>query len=1093
MVIQKHCGSGDNVLNKYENIIRSIESRNLGSVIDNIMLDISYRKIAKACEKLDILNEIGALEPDVLLLLKALNVKAELAKGLKPSSKHDLIKLLQHDPLPKSVWEVTTSILIDFESRTSEQQARARYADSRSDSFYIKEVFYERLSTKEELVSSYKEKASYDFSEHELAGLVRGALRVKDYVFAHELACSLHQDYPSSNSRALLLYTESCSLITRNQRKHFISLSKKEKNVADELIFQVLNDAEFKRDIRFIATLINLLNLTYYLDRRLYDLGREHIDEIRSVDHKVADFLEHISSGEQISEGKFEFSSSSLNLEQFARLDMALESKHIQPKTVTKWVHEGGNVSAGDDYINSFFDLYLRASVCSLDNKKEIQLMESRASQFLALDSEKFLQINPFAILKLCERFIDLNLPLNAVDYLRPFLNENAWVSPIFECYLNALFASDKIDLFLSHIEHLETEDKTTLILLREAQVYERLNMYERSIESIRYAINIASDNPYAWNLLLYVERTKGTDVEGLKSIVFDIPEDLFSTYDVSKLALINQIAIHVDVNLADRVLVDWFVQNPNKVAKPLTDIHANCLQYRVHESENPYVPANCICGVVYSDGFDTHRRILVRNVDASHPCLLDADSPLGQKLEHMQVGDVSGQISLIQRHSPYVSVFQEAADLRHKGNDGTDAFRKYKLPANEEDFIPYFESILRHYSSEDKKLEESLQNPNIPLMVRAKITNASRPVNGAITHLTSRSTSQYLGLFNGGEDGDTPNKVIIDLYTAVYLSLMGFSSTFIRLGVEVVLEQHTKNTLRAWLDDVLRDDYMSMGISDRGLYRITSEDIKRDSKFLIEGLETLLEYANVEPLKASDTPEILIKTRELVDETAYLTFQLSQANQIPLLSVDQLMCELVSRAGCPTANMRSFVMRILNSLSLGERKNSIQYNLFADTPVPILYKDIIELSRSTEPSDSYLVQKFLEKYGRTIGDTGSPLSYLTEIVRNVTASAYIDGEILAGGRAHNPRYDGYADSVFNYCCRSAMYVLDGETAEQKFAALIYSIVDTPARVSRYVKLISFLASEFAVGHFLDLDACNDAIANCQTASQQQTNKNVTG
>nr|MBF4328718.1 hypothetical protein [Vibrio anguillarum] len=113
----------------------------------------------------------------------------------------------------------------------------------------------------------------------------------------------------------------------------------------------------------------------------------------------------------------------------------------------------------------------------------------------------------------------------------------------------------------------------------------------------------------------------------------------------------------------------------------------------------------------------------------------------------------------------------------------------------------------------------------------------------------------------------------------------------------------------------------------------------------------------------------------------------------------------LAHRSGCPAANMNSFVERALNSLSFKERKKSIQYNLFSGTPVSILYQDIMELSCSSEPSDTYLVFKFMDKYDEAIDGTGAPLKFLTDIVRNVTAVAYIDGTILSGGRAINPQY----------------------------------------------------------------------------------------
>ena len=92
MVYQEHSGPGDNVAgNKFENIIRSIQARDLMVVTDSIMRDVCYRDLDKACEKLNVLSGISALEADVQLLLKALRVKVELVNALDSPSNWDLI------------------------------------------------------------------------------------------------------------------------------------------------------------------------------------------------------------------------------------------------------------------------------------------------------------------------------------------------------------------------------------------------------------------------------------------------------------------------------------------------------------------------------------------------------------------------------------------------------------------------------------------------------------------------------------------------------------------------------------------------------------------------------------------------------------------------------------------------------------------------------------------------------------------------------------------------------------------------------------------------------------------------------------------
>lgn len=1084
MVSQEHSGSGDNVENKYDYIIRSVQARDLMGVTESIMRDVRYRDFNKAHEKLNVLFGINALEGDVQLLLKALRMKVEFTNILDSTSKNELVMLLGQESLSDGVREVVTSILIDFESRVSESVARDRYSDLIVSGAYTKEVFYERLASKADLKDSFQATKIYDLSEQELTGLIRGAIRVEDCVWAFELARSLNKYFPSSNSVTLLLYIEVSLFVTQTQSKHYVSLSKHEKKDVDRLVNQLLDEITNSDDNRHVATLINLFSLTHFSDSRLYEQGKIHLEKIRRMSPEYSEYIEQFSNDRSNLGTKFELVSDLLDLEEFAQLDFALQNDQIKPNIVNKWVDRGGAVLTGDDYINSFFDLYLRASVCSSDNKKAIQLLDERAQHFFELNTHKFLRVNPHAILRLCEKFIDLGLPLNAVKYLAPFLSDEAWVSPIFQCYLDALCDSEKFDLFLSKIKHLEPSEKTASIYLREAQVYERLCEYDLSIESTRAALKLLPNNPYSWHLLLHVSKIKGLNRKELSDIVFEIPEVIFLSYDESKVPLVNEIATYVDINLADRILVDWFAQSPDKVAAALTQIHHNSLRNPLKVMDNPYRSLHCCDGITYTDGFENFTRLLVRDVDCTHPLLLDIESPLGQTLNELQEGTSFGDYTMLERLPSYVAAYRHAADIRHKGNDGTDTFRMYSVPSNESEMIPYVENILKRYSSEDKRRDEALNNLNIPLMMRSNYTNKGNPVRGAIMHLSSSETTQYMRLFSGGEEEF--DKVIVDVYTSVYLALMGFASSVVNLGLKLVFCQHTKKALESWIEDILRDDYMSMGVSENGMYKITSEDIQRDCQDLIHGLKILLEHAEVEALKPADTPEILVKIRDMVDDTIYSTFQLSVANDIPLLCIDHLMIDLAHRSGCPAANMNSFVKRSLNLLSLKDRKKSIQYNLFSGTPVSILYQDIIDLSCSSEPSDTYLVFKFMDKYGEAIDETGAPLQFLTDIVRNVTATAYIDGKIFGVGKEGNPQYDGYAKHVFNSCCRVAMNTLPGETAEHKFAILISHVIDTPIRTRGYVQLISYLASEFAVGHFLNFDAYNNALALCQMKFEEK-------
>jgi hypothetical protein len=152
------------------------------------------------------------------------------------------------------------------------------------------------------------------------------------------------------------------------------------------------------------------------------------------------------------------------------------------------------------------------------------------------------------------------------------------------------------------------------------------------------------------------------------------------------------------------------------------------------------------------------------------------------------------------------------------------------------------------------------------------------------------------------------------------------------------------------------------------------------------------------------------------------------------------------------------------------------------------LYRDIVELSLSKDNLDVYCVAKFIEKYGVPNESLEESLNFLVVIVGRVTGNAYLDGGILRGGRCKDPTYDGYAEHVFNFGCGVAIKVISGDTAEQRLALFISSLLNKFGASRDYSLLISRLASTFARGHFLDIKEINRAFEENYLAQSKEKN-----
>ncbi|MGR3971196.1 GapS6b family protein [Shewanella sp. 1180_01] len=1050
-----------------------IEAENLEYVSENILRDIRFRLFSTAKEKINILKNIESLNGDTRNLLSALSIKIELANGVITESKHQLTQILS-TLTSNNIETIITSILIEFESKKQPEIARKRYNLIKKSSPYIEEVFFEFLANEEEIVNKYGSNIKYNLTEQELTGLARGAFRIGNIELAVEISNFLNESYPSSNSKTLILYLSSISIANKCNSKHYFLIEKNIQLQVESLIEQLIKNID-NQDLRYIYSLMNLLSITSFLDRRLLQFFDKHRDQISNIN---PDFINnHLNKKHQASEYKsrFELSNNEVDIEGYAELNLAVENNKISITAINKWLDNGGRIETGDDLFNSFLTLSLTAKICKITNKLDINNVKKLAENFLSYNIERYIEIHPAAVINLCDDFLRLDLPLCAVELLSILLPDSPWLSPIYKCYLNALLASEKYEILKNKLDEICFEDKSTSLWLIEAQLYQRLKSYIPSIRAAQHSIRLDANNAYSWYFLLFTSRLSGTSIEERKKIVFEIPEKMLETYCESKIPLINEIATNIDKYMAERILVDWFVQDPNEVASLLTQIHFSTLISQERVYDNPYVPIHCRGGVIYSQGFQTRNKVLVRNINLNHSSLLDADSHIGKLLEKMQVGETMENITLLERLQPYIAAFQLAIKIRDEINDGTDAFWLLTLPSDKEDFIPFMEKVFKKFSHNGMKQNDVLHNPNIPLVMKGHYANPNCPVKSAIAHLKSNDSNKYLELFDEGLKN--PDRVVIDIYTAVYLSLIGAASTLSKSTIETVMTDQSKYCLEQWMTDITRDDYLSLDYTENGLFKYTAADVRNDLTSLIQELKELISTSQTEALNPKDTPENLIKIKDLIDATVYSTFQISVANDLPWLCIDNKMNLLASKFSYSTVNIKSIVSSLLDNTCFQKRKRGISLNLFYGAPVPIFYNDIIELSKSSSRIDNFLVYKFLEKcdvHSYKLGTNEITLDFLSEVVGNIIINGCKDGEIINGGRAKNASYDGYVEHIFNYCCRIAISDLEGDSTEERFAQFMSFVLENHSlNIREYWTLLSSLASSFATGHFLDLNELN--------------------
>ncbi|PTP75287.1 GapS6b family protein [Vibrio splendidus] len=1055
---------------EYKVIIEDIQTKNLEAVAHNILTDIRHREFEVAEDKLKVLTEIGDLAKDAKQLLKILGGKLLLSQGETSDFRQDLVSFRKSKDQSEPLKVIADSVLIGLESKTSPELALERYKSLQETEEYCEEAYYEFLAPIEAIENAFRSPDKLDYGEAELTGLARGAMRNKDIKLAIEITSYLNKHFPSKNSQTLLLYYESCELVVSNTKAQLWSYTKETLDKFKLLKSELLAWFKTHSDKRNVYTLANLLSLSQFSDKQLFELSLGHVDTIEKIDPKFSAELKRFSSVLNAPKTQVDLSTLVLDAGDFAPLYEALENNVVAEASVKSWLNKGGTISGEDELTSSFLQLCLTSRVCEIDDRKQIQEIGLSADKFLEKYSERLHSITLMAVNELCQNLNRLGLSNISIRYLEPLVAEDSWASPLFITYLYSLRFSDKLESLKEKLTQVHSDEKNVNIWIAEAWLEERVKDYGKAILAVRAALMLAPEYSYAWQLLLTLERNNGCDRENRRKIVYEIPPAVFSQDDPETVGLVYEIAMFVDVELADRVLVDWFVKKPLRHSETLTQIHFNSRNERSEVYTNRFTPDYCLDGVTFTDGFRTHNKLLVRGVNSCHPAMLDIESPIGNAISGLSEGETAyiggKELTVIERLPPYIASFRLALKIRDEQNDGSDPFESFELPTNNDELIPQMEKILKRYSVDESKQFEVLENPDIPLVLRGQYTHEHKPVLAATKHLTSPDSTKYMQLYRG--DLKPEGTILIDVYSAVYLSLMGLVRGLDTLGIETVFTSETKAVITAWLNDIQCQDYLSLSVNDRGLQRVTAKDIESSSSFLIDDLVILVERSRVENLKVSDTPDELLQIRDVMDSSVYSTFQLSIANGTPWFAIDHHISIIADKISAPVVSSYHLVELLYNALSLTEKRKAIGLHLQSGTPLAIPYKDIAELALSSDDFDAYIVSKFVEKYGHTLDGPQYSLNFLVQVAGSSTVEAYLDRTILKGGRVENASYDGYAEHVFNRCCQAAMKSVLGDSAEERLVMFIVSILQRYGHTQNYISLIFRLLTNFARGHFLD-------------------------
>lgn len=242
-VYQNASGDGDNVgRDKYITIYQKLAPEALRKPIELILSSIRERKQDVAKIRLETIKATD-LDSNSEAILDMLSIQLNLLEDDEKPKVHNSLLSTFKSSTDSVFRDLCLATLIRLDAKNNRiDDARERYLQADMLNSYSQEAFYEFVATTEELEQAYKEKRIY-LDESQLNGLIRGALRAKQFELSLATANRLNEIFPSFNSKVLLLFATACNLDIKLANKHFWIVSSTLKteiiNLIDEVVFLI--------------------------------------------------------------------------------------------------------------------------------------------------------------------------------------------------------------------------------------------------------------------------------------------------------------------------------------------------------------------------------------------------------------------------------------------------------------------------------------------------------------------------------------------------------------------------------------------------------------------------------------------------------------------------------------------------------------------------------------------------------------------------------------------------------------------------------------------------------------------------------------
>lgn len=1099
-IIQNHSGSGDNVGTKYYQVFQALTPQHLAKQVAMVFSSIREKDDAKAAIQIEVIQSAENLDDRARSILKILSVHLGLTDT--SASIEAYPPLLSFLATAKSEIEsdICLAALLRLDLKNGKMpDAVERYNQAKIKGEYSKELYYELIADADSLQKEYG-----DFKllmrEGELNGIIRGAFRTENHELLQLAIERLSETFPSYNSKVFCLIKDAQELnpeLIKNQ-SFYISRSTKEKIDSILLRTEALILESNGVDPRLFDIAISLLEYTGWIYPNIMETCWTFVTSLEKNHPSFASQL-HIAYnndftyasgivktlGEAKSDPfrKQEIAKSVINSKTIDSDSLPLLFEMLTPSEMRQWINSGGSFVIENDLERQFVKaLFYSHAIPNSEDRLALEELRSQANELVEKHLNDLKQINQQLLLRFCQNLERLNLDSICCKILKFLLpDKDLWLSPGFIIYLKSLLASHQLLTLEAILADLDPSEWTPSVWQIKAMAQEQAGDLDGSLNSAEQMIKGAPGNLAASSYYAHLSRKNGATDLQVSKIFEDIPDRAFASYSPEALRALVLIANFQDFKRAEKILLDWFSQNPTTCATAITQFHFNLLERE--NLQTSMTVEGYIAGYKYSKEGEILTKLVVKNKTNDNSFTIDSESPLGMLLSGVAIGETANHnmqdVILLEKLDPYTTIFRLALQIRNLNNDGSDVFSMMQVPEDPSMLI----SVLKRKFAENKAQQEARHNTistsTLPIFFKGFQLNNGNPIKAALEQLTDNSSTK----------SDLPNigvlettTAIIDPYTACYLSLTGLAYSLAQHPTKFNITLETRAAITEWISEVSNPSYMTIGTNDQGdLVRTTSEDIAVQFKALLDGLKLILDNAETVHPKLYDFPDKLIQLEQFFDRATFSTIKASVTNDIPWLCIDEALAQLHNSLNHKLMQTYSTCTDLGYDLNFDQKSKGLFLHSIKAIPYALTYKDLLTLASEEDARADFALAEILKNHRILLSSNHNSTDVVSKALAVLILKAYKQKELDNLFYFYDPFRSKYFEKAFNASLEIIIASSPEQLAEFKIAKFFYEFTIGTEILQQSHRFLAVHISFFCQGHFLSIDGVNDHLQKLRT------------